>query len=176
MLGLYLSLIDASEDKNKFEELYYTYRKLMFYVAKGILNDRYLAEEALQEAFLRIAKNFHKIGEVKCHQTRNFVVIIVKNVALTMVSKENKLDDDEIIEYISVPDEAFEICNYREIVAEIGNLSETYRDVLYLRCVCDYSIGDIEGYTGLNRNVVKKRLQRGREILREKLKKEGYHE
>ncbi|MBR4020017.1 MAG: sigma-70 family RNA polymerase sigma factor, partial [Firmicutes bacterium] len=76
MLSLYLTLIDTDEDKIRFAKLYEQYRHLMFYIAKEILQDEHLSEDAVQEAFLRIAKNFHKVGEILCPETRNFTVII----------------------------------------------------------------------------------------------------
>ena len=42
----------------KFNELYRYYRNLMFHVAYGILNDVPDAEDAVQQAFLSIYKNF----------------------------------------------------------------------------------------------------------------------
>jgi RNA polymerase sigma-70 factor (ECF subfamily) len=52
MIAIYLSIIDSEQDKNKFEILYTTYRKLMFYVANRILKDQYLAEDAVHQAFI----------------------------------------------------------------------------------------------------------------------------
>lgn len=51
-MTLFLTLLDAKEEKSKFDKLYEKYRKLMHYVAKGILTDDQLAEDAVQEAFL----------------------------------------------------------------------------------------------------------------------------
>ena len=62
MLQIYLTLIETDEEKQKFIVFYEQYRKLMFYIAKEILKEDQLSEDAVQEAFLRIAKNFHKIG------------------------------------------------------------------------------------------------------------------
>lgn len=70
MIGLFLALIDTEEDKIKFVTLYEKYRKLMFYIANDILKDTDLAEDAVQEAFFRIAKNFKKVGEISCPQTK----------------------------------------------------------------------------------------------------------
>jgi len=42
----YLPLIDTPEDKNKFEELYISYEKTIFYVANKILKDKHLSEDA----------------------------------------------------------------------------------------------------------------------------------
>ena len=49
------------------------------------------AEDAVQESFLRMIKNFHKIGEISCPQTKRFVVIIVRNAARNLLVKENRL-------------------------------------------------------------------------------------
>ena len=92
MLSLYLTLIDTEEDKLRFTDLYERYRHLMFYVAQDILKDEHLAEDAVQEAFLRIAKNFHKVGEINCPRTRNFSVIIVRNTAITIAYKRNPVN------------------------------------------------------------------------------------
>ena len=59
----YLSLIDTEEEKSKFEQLYHLYRYTMLHVAVSILKETQLAEDAVHEAFIRIAKNLHKIVE-----------------------------------------------------------------------------------------------------------------
>ena len=61
MLPIYLSMLDGDDEKSKFESLYLTYRKLMFHVANGILNDEGLAEDAVHQAFLKILENFDKV-------------------------------------------------------------------------------------------------------------------
>ena len=52
-----LTIIDNSEDRTKFCVIYEKYRYLLQKVAMDILHDRYLAEDAVQNAFLRIAEN-----------------------------------------------------------------------------------------------------------------------
>lgn len=71
---IYLSLIDGEEDKSKFEQLYLSYHHLMHHVALGILKDHHKAEDAVHEAFICIEKNFFKISEVSCPQTKGFVI------------------------------------------------------------------------------------------------------
>ena len=103
MLQFYLQLLDTEEEQRDFTLLYETYRKLMHWIAKRILYDEGLAEDAVQEAFLRIAKNFYKIKEILCPETRNFVVIIVRNVALTMRHQQTR--DTEHCVYDAVQSE-----------------------------------------------------------------------
>jgi len=179
MLQIFLQLVDTPEEKTKFEELYYQYKQLMFYVAKNILRDDGLAEDAVNEAFLRIAKNFSKINEVSCPQTKNFVVIIVRNVSLNMI-KHGKDDlgyeDDAASEtadntfYTTASlDAAFESAHYRTLVEEIGKLPEIYRDAMYLLCVGEYKYVEIATMLDITITAVQKRIQRGREILIERI-------
>ena len=111
MLNLFLILIDDECDKARFADFYDRYKTLMFYVAKGILKDDCLAEDAVQEAFLRVAKNFHKINEVSCPQTRNFAVIITRNISLNMLKKKDinpDLSNTKAAIFSSIPvDDAF---------------------------------------------------------------------
>ena len=81
---VYLQLIDSPEEQSRFEELYITYRKLMFHVAKGILGNDQDAEDAVHDAFLSIAKNFDKISTEDRLKTKAFVVIVVENKAINI--------------------------------------------------------------------------------------------
>ena len=42
-----MMMIDSEEERSKFELIYRTYRNLMFYVARDILNDDAAAEDAV---------------------------------------------------------------------------------------------------------------------------------
>ncbi len=66
---LFLTMIDSDEDKSKFEVIYENYRNLMFFVAKKILYSDSDAEDAVQDAFIRIINNLDKIEDPKCHKT-----------------------------------------------------------------------------------------------------------
>ena len=74
MLQIYLAIIDDENDKSRFEELYERYARLMHYAAREILADDRLAEEAVQEAFFRIARNFHRVARscATCSGQRHF--------------------------------------------------------------------------------------------------------
>ena len=87
MLQFYLQLLDTAAEKEKFEKLYEQYRKLMMAEANAILKSKHLAEDAVQEAFLRIIKSFDHVEEILSPRTKRFVVIIARNAALTILSK-----------------------------------------------------------------------------------------
>lgn len=168
MVGIFLALIDTEEQKSKFILLYEQYRKLMFYVANEVLHDTHLAEDAVQEAFFRIAKNFSKIGEVSCPQTKSFVVIITRNVALTMISKESKerstVEEASLVSDV-VTDTTFDDVAYNELIDAILELPEKYRDVLYLHHVYGYSYNEVANLLGVSSDATKKRAQRAKAKL-----------
>lgn len=175
MLQLYLTLIDTEEDKNRFIFFYNQYRKLMFYIAKEILKDDHLSEDAVQEACLRIAKNFHKISDIMSHETKAFAVIITRNVAIDFYNKEKKIT--EISQHLSEitytnEETLFSDVSYEQLIDYILELPKNYRDVLYLNLVYDYSFNEIGKLLAITAENARKRAQRGKSILQEKIKEE----
>lgn len=177
MLQLYLALIDTEEDKKKFVIFYEQYRKLMFYIAKEILKEDQLSEDAVQEAFLRIAKNFFKINDVMDQETKAFAVIITRNVAIDIYNKEKKIID--INKYLS--DEIaldsgniFSKVSVEMLSDYILDLPENYRDVLYLNLIYGYQFNEISSLLAISAENVRKRAERGRRLLQEKIKKEEF--
>lgn len=188
MLAVCLSVIDEKIQKNKFEKLYYRYRNLMFHIAFGILNHEKDSEDALQEAFLRIAKNMDKIGEVDSKETKNFVSIIVKREAMKIYDKKRKRS--EVFEtelngetdnnrqetfFERQPEEGSEkIIN--EIAYAIEELPYKYSSIMSLKYVMGYSGKEISAITGLSETNVRQHLFTGRKLLEKILKEDMYHE
>ena len=67
---IYLAAIDAPEDRDRFVELYETYRGLMYHVAHQILRNEADAEDAVHDAFVVLAENFQKFSLLERHKTR----------------------------------------------------------------------------------------------------------
>ncbi|MBE5966166.1 MAG: sigma-70 family RNA polymerase sigma factor [Lachnospiraceae bacterium] len=174
-----IMIIENNEDKEKVTEIYNQYSGTMLYIAEGILHDIQLAEDAVSEAFIKIINHLEKINEVNCYQTRGFVVIIVRNVALDMLRKQKRsqtvfLDDyNETIGY-EEPDfnniTAKEAC--KRIVYCLGRLNKNYSDILYLKIAFDCSYEEIGKILGISQKNVKTRLSRARKALKVELEKE----
>ena len=49
--------IENYEERLKIEQLYYKYRNLIYKVPYNILQDKYMAEDAISETFERVKKN-----------------------------------------------------------------------------------------------------------------------
>lgn len=192
MIQLYLQLLDTEKEKADFELLYERYRRLMHWVAKGILHDDGLAEDAVHEAFLRVIKNFHKIHEISCPETKNFVVIIVRNIAISLRDKERKhekelditgakvsenadLREDDLhnmLENISYGfDETADELMRKELMRVILSLPNTDREILLLYGYLGYSTAEIAAFLDITDAAAYKRLQRARKLLADSLER-----
>ena len=70
-----------------FEEIYYKYRSLMFYTARRMLKDTYAAEDAVSEAFIKIAKNLSKLSQLDEKQLSDYVYILTRNTVVDILRK-----------------------------------------------------------------------------------------
>ena len=101
MLALYISLLDTEEQISKFEHIYTKYRGLMFYTAKGVLQDSYLAEDAVHETFLDIIRIIDSIRANNEKELSQFLRVLTHHKAVDMVRKctRQKKSDTEIEDF-----------------------------------------------------------------------------
>ena len=104
---IYMMMIDSETDKSKFEQIYMKYKGLMFYVANDILHNEHDAEDAVHQAFIKIAENIKKIMEVDCPKTKGYVVTIVENKAIDLYRKNKRQSKIELLEDIGGIDVAY---------------------------------------------------------------------
>lgn len=97
---IYLQMLETPEEKSKFEQLYLEYKGLMFHVAYEILHNEQDAEDAVHQAFVKIAENIKKIDDPICPKTHSYVVTIVENKAIDQYRKQQKHQTVELIEEI----------------------------------------------------------------------------
>ena len=175
-----------SENRNdqfKIERLYEQYRSLMYSEAYKILQDRRLAEDAVQQSFIKIINNLHKIDENNCPRTRNFMVIICVNVAKSIYNNRMYLNKQEYMvqeldsDTVDIGNDPLDILvdkdSVEQITKAIGSLNPIYRDVLLLKRAYGYSREEISELMEIPLETVKKRLLRARKMLSQVLEKEG---
>lgn len=81
---IYLSMIDTPEERSKFERLYREYRGLMYHVALEILHNHHDAEDAVHQAFLKIAEKIEIVDGNICPRTQGYVVTIAESKAIDL--------------------------------------------------------------------------------------------
>lgn len=167
---------DAAE-LEKFEALYTRYKGLLLYKARGILGDA-LAEDAVSEAFVRVYRNLHKIGEVGSPQTASFLVTIVRNAALTILAHEKKgageVMDDAIPDRFDLESSVVSALTERDMFRAVDRLAEDLRAVFVLRYAHGLSGREIARTLDISESNVNVRLHRAKRKLSEFLVREGY--
>jgi len=174
---IYLYFVDTPVDKEKFEKIYLLYRAKMFYVANKVLHDTYGAEDAVQNAFISIARNISKIDDADSRRTQAYVTVAARNSAYDII--KGKIPTEELKDYNLVNTELDraldDICSketYDKIVEIINGFDDIYRDVLYLHYVEEYSAGEIAKLFDRKLPTVKRQLVRGKKILLEAIRRE----
>ena len=167
MLAMLLLLIDSEEDQRKFEELYHRYKQLMFHVSRDYFHTESAVEDAVQEAFIRIIKNFSKIGEINCPQTKHFIVIVVRSTCIDLLRTGKG-------EGVAIPWEDVPEVEAPENLRPGAKLEEKEAygqlvDVMTLRHLQKLPLNQISSITGFSVDYVKKILQRGKKKLEKAL-------
>ena len=169
---------ETVERLNKFYELY---KGTMFFEALKILEDRALAEDAVIESMLKLAKYLDKFSEIDCPKTRGYIVTIVRSVAIDMLRKRGRLAevplDDEIADGLGV-DITLRDVTVLEAVEMIKRCIEklhpNYAEILRLTAFYGHTIEEAADILGLKIDTARKRLTRARNALKVKFKEEGY--
>ena len=175
MLSIVLSTVDLNtDDKNKFESIYHTYKNALFYQVHRIIKNENDAEDVLQEAFIKIAKNIKAVDDIKSKETISFLIIITKNTAYDYMRKSSKITELPLSETESIIDERalddlVSSTEYQQIVSIITSIPSPYNEVLFLHYVKDYSIKKTADILDKKAATVKMQLVRGKKILIDKL-------
>lgn len=175
MLAFYLSLIDNENDKIRFEEVYYTYKKQMAHLANSILHNHHDAEDVVHDVFCSVASSHMDViskasseGDVRIYLLRS-----VRNASISVLRKKKVRTDYENTkrrEMAVIKNEDFidQVCaktEYEEVVELIDTLEPKYRDVLYYHLVLGLSVKETAELLGRETNTVRQQLFRGKNMV-----------
>ena len=169
MISIYLSLLDEGQ-KKKFEMIYYNFKDLMYYIAYEVVRNERDAEDAVQEAFVRILKNISKIEDIEGKETKNFVAVITKREAMKIYNKKRNRSESAgtEVEYIRIADSA----PVNMVKMAIEKLPYKYSSLLTLKYVMGYSGKEISKIIGLSETNVRQQLLKARKMLSKMLEEE----
>lgn len=172
----FTQIIEEEGERLKFLKLYENYRFRMLYISKQILHDQGLAEDAVQDSFLYLAIHIHTIdNDILSPRTRNFVYLVTKHKAIDILRKKKDIKyAEEDLEYLiggykHVEDLILDKEAYAHIISSIMELPAIYRECLELNIVYELSAKKIASLMGIPYETIKKRVTRGKVLLREKI-------
>ncbi len=170
MIAIYLSLIDSEGDKEKFTELYNTYKDLLYWIALRKTNSIEDSEECVQETFFYVAKHFEKIGDVKSKRTKGYLSAIVTGFAIDIYNDSKKVNVVSLDGEQTVDIEYYEDYEKAELLTAFDNiLDEESRIYFYLKYIYKYKSSEIAQIYKVKDSYVRKRLQYAKEKLRKYL-------
>ncbi len=153
-------------DSYAFDRIVSAYMKPAVGAARQILSDRALAEDAVQESFLRIIRKRHQYipgSPFSC-----WFYAIVRNVCADMLRKRNR-ENKRIREVAAEREPKSQRTDLPEISELLNVLARGDQDVLALRIVHGLGFRDVAAALGISEEAAKKRAQRALRRLRARM-------
>lgn len=143
------------------------YGNSIYRLCTVMLGNREDAQDAVQDCFLRYITKAPDFTD-ETHE-KAWIIKVASNVCKDILRQRKHtsfLSLEEIRNISTSEDNA-------QILGMLSSLDEKYRIVVHLHYVEGYDVNEISSMLGLSVSAVKKRLQRGREKLREIYEKEA---
>jgi RNA polymerase sigma-70 factor, ECF subfamily len=164
----------ATDADEEFSALVQRQSRFVFRVAYAVLLNSYDAEDAVQETFLKLYRNR---GWKQANNERAFLARVAWRIAMDLkrclMSTSESPDSTPLNELTSPtpdPETAFTSVNeHASIHALINSLAEDLRVPLVLSTFEELNSREIGEILGIPEGTVRTRLQRARQMLREKL-------
>jgi RNA polymerase sigma-70 factor (ECF subfamily) len=175
--------IEDEQTRNKVEEIYRLYRRLLYFIAYDVLKDHHEAEDVVQSAIIKICDHLQRIEDIHCNRTKGFLVILVRNLAINVYNQKKKSDMnmDRLDNMISDDDDMnpeqyiIKVDNAEWVAGKLAQINPEYADALVLRYTYQFSIDEIALLLNLTENNVRVKLYRARKALQE-IMKGDYHD
>ncbi len=183
MISYYLSIVETKEDKDKVVFIYENFYSFMSYTAGQVLkHNKQDVEDSVHSAMIKLIENIDLVDLSDIHRAKNLCGIVAKNKAKDHCRlKENQtLSLDDVFYCVNEEEtNPSEIIikkdTYDVVLKAIYELDEKYRDVCILKYIHEYKEREIALLLDLSPKTVSTRIFRGKQILREVLRKEELH-
>jgi len=172
----FLMTIEDEETRNILEEIYKLHKKKMYYTARDILHDDYEAEDAMQEALIKVSKYIDKNMDPKCNKTLGLIVIIVRSISINIYNKRKRRKTIDIDGYENVIHDdtignpqlnIIRLDQKQYITKKLSQIKKEYADILTLKYYYGYSNKEISDLLSIKEGNVRVRLMRAKNALHE---------
>lgn len=167
-------------DRQAFEEIFTLYRDDVFRFAYLVVRDANLAQDVVQEAFLKV---FRSIGKFQQRSSfKSWLYRVAVNEAITLLRRRKVKEElDPMPDAASgqgmvqsardwQPEEAaLESEERHQLRGAIDHLDPVHRSVVVLKYFHEFSDTEIAAIIGCPPGTVKSRLHRARELLRQSM-------
>ncbi len=165
--------IEAPKRRYLLEEIYLTYKKVLYLTAYDMVRNHQVAEDIVHDSILRANDHLEKFSEIKSKKTQSYLVIIVKNLCRDYFKED--LVKGVHIRHLTPVEELVDLQDenkliesgflHREKMMEISELIDlikpSYSEVIKLRYYDELTLDEIAELLGTTTNNVGVRINRG---------------
>ena len=167
-----LILSIASGDEAALNELARLVSARMLSVARAIVHETSLAEDVVQESFIKIVDKAHRFKA----GTNGYAWIckIVHNTALNMLRKIKPTTDiDEFYDIAATADVAEKSAQSLAIEQAMSVLDQTEKQLIYQKYFMDYTVRDSAKAIGMGKSTVARKISEAEEKMRKFMLRSG---
>ena len=165
---------DCTRDK-VVEILIDEYSDRILHLAYTYVHNKVIAEDLTQEIFIKCYERFHQFNGQSSLKT--WVYRIASNHCKDYLRSWHYRKvtlNEKLLAYIpskakQVEEQIIDRSEEDTLVQAIMGLPTNYREVIFLYYYEELSLKEISKVTGVNRNTIKTRLQRARELVKEEM-------
>lgn len=153
---IFLEMLESEEERLSFQEVFRKNHMKMFYTALNMVNDRHMAEDAVHEAFLRLAEKYSEYKTYSEERMTSLCMVMTKQRMIDMLRKDKNVElkdindyeeefisDETVIESIILNEEK------SSLRQRIDKLTETSRNILELKYFSGLNNGEIAEILGI---------------------------
>jgi RNA polymerase sigma-70 factor, ECF subfamily len=157
-------------DSIQFNNLVIPLSDKFYRLAKSILRNGDLAQDAVQDLIVKLWEKRSNLDEVE--NLHGFTLIAMRNLCLDRIRQyKNEIEIPPEIEYVEL--NPYQQTEQKDMVhrikAMIDNLPELQRTIIRMRDVEGLELGEIAYITSLTENAVSVNLSRARQKIRESI-------
>ena len=158
-------------DGNAFEQVYHMYKRPLYAIALRYLKDQQLAEEALQDIFVKLWKSCRALDE---HQSlESFLFVCMKNHVLNMIRKEKARIKAATIACQTKENSCYQTESdvaHNDLQAHLSlcmkALPARKKHIVQLSIIEGYSNQEIATSLHISENTVRSQLSQAKKVLR----------
>lgn len=161
MIEAALAVLDTEERRNELSEFYEQNKSALYAFALSRTHNRERAEDAVQEAFLRLAKYPERFFSLPVHKRISYAVIVTRNAVNDILgesAKYSEIDDNVPENSISVEDLSLGNIAAEELKAFIQKMPEAQRSAIILKIVHEMTTAEIADALGISEPTARKRV------------------
>jgi RNA polymerase sigma-70 factor (ECF subfamily) len=148
-----------------FEEFYMDHFDEFLSFTTSRVSDKDIAIDICQECFIKTLEHIHRGNIIET--PRGYVYTLLRNRIIDFYRKKKTVSLDDYTETggdVLDEEKPTDRIYYQRLIDKLGELPDTYRDIIIMRFVMDLSVTDIAERLGLPENTVSVRIFRGKEL------------